>query len=654
MDDEDTLLHLMGPTSHPPNIDINDVFSKAARLSSWHKDASQCTRDLEATQAKLAAAKASYRQFEDQRGAWFDTFDASRKLFTSLLGTVNRQNRELKAEGERLFALCVAECAQTKEDGGSAAPGALEMSTGLTIKDIVEELERRETSVYNQKQQLSKLPLKSSVVEVKIDDASVKNTSTTGMVVKSEASQSAQNPEDHDAATDAIQRDARNLQIIMQNLRDTVERNELLEGDVEVFFQEREDNLTFIEQVLVQKATGIPLDKRPYPVDEAVDKTLAAQTFAALCQQTPRQWDAFLVDVLDSLDSNHHSSSSLGDGLLTTRNKKRRSTPDSVALSVNVRSRTERGELLTYTPLSQFEDRYIGRLPISTIFAPHRTGRRPDQTINIRDQFIPPQVARAEDECMIRCDLQSEAAGVQLQIKQLQNQLVELQRLQTEADLSLHKAQLSHRQVVQEDQLEYNRTMALLAEHGLLSSTVSHHISTNSLNNDEDDVHPPSLSAVTLPPSSIAAPAAKPAARNGRGGAAAARKAAAAAAAGNAVSRQPSVTSTTTSSSVAASETTSPAAAASSVTVAPAASNGRGGKTSSRNTSGNNSVAAAASAAPVAPTTTASTTNNKAAANDPSTTLKLSIGAAGNKRKSEAAATSVAVEVAAPPAKRRR
>jgi hypothetical protein len=514
LDDEDSLLQAMATVSHPPALDGSHIITKMHRLLGWQNNPASREKDLEQWRKKASDARDVYHRFEDEQNEWYDSFEAGRKIFTFLLSIAQEQKRILLEEGHRLQRLveeeCLRELRNSKDREQDTSSTEKAGKSKVSIRDIVEELSRRQLEYIAGRPSEDKTSAKGnhqSIITVQIDEEAMESAMKTSPVSLQDQSCSTgrsnscggvtihtQNSsgsagsrivvkKENDAMdvdgvnvgdADAVYHEARNLQIILQQLKESMERCEMQEGDVDIFFQEREDNLSLLELVLLQRATGIPVDKRIASMTTSTaasaeaDKVLAEKTFQDLLALPIRQWDAFLSETLDAMEPSG----------LVTRKKKR--MPDHIGLNVFARHRTERGRMLMYTPLSQLEDRYFAVFPesLSTIYAPRVTGLRPEETVNIRAQFVPPMVAQAEDDALERAYIQSDAAALNLHIKQLQQSITELQKMQQEADVALKRSQLAQRNVSLEEHAEYVQYMVALAEQGVISQEALATLST--------------------------------------------------------------------------------------------------------------------------------------------------------------------------------
>jgi hypothetical protein len=516
LDDEDSLLQAMATAAHPPALDGSHVITKMQRLLEWQNKPASREKDLEQWRKKALEARDAYHRFEDEQNEWYDSFEAGRKIFTFLLKIAQDQKRIMLEESDRIQRLVEEECLREmrnhkdKEQDASSIENAGKAK--VSIREIVEELSRRQLEYVanhpnGEEMTSSARGNHQSVITVQIDEEAMENAmkespvpvqdkffptqrsnpssgTTTNkqcswgsacsrIVVKKE-----NEAMDVDGTSignaDMVYYEARNLQVILQQLKESMGRCEMQEGDVDIFFQERDDNLSLMELMLLQRATGIPVEKRSAstttntPASLEADKLLTEKTFQELLALPTRQWDAFLNETLDVIEPN---------GLVT---RKKRRMADHIDLNVFARHRTERGRMLMYTPLSQLEDRYLAVFPesVPTIFAPRVTGRHPEDIVNIRAQFVPPVIAQAEDDALERVYIQSDAAALNVYIKQLQQSITELKKMQQEAEVSLQRAQLAQRNVSLEEHAEYVQNMVALAEQGVIAQEALAALST--------------------------------------------------------------------------------------------------------------------------------------------------------------------------------
>ena len=143
---------------------------------------------------------------------------------------------------------------------------------------------------------------------------------------------------------------------------------------------------------------------------------------------------------------------------------RRKSNPASNAINVTsfVFHRTPRDVPLLVTPLSQFEDRYLGAVAGPS---PHITSA----DVLAADGYLPAELVGAENDAILRCRLQSLAAQAQTKIVRLRARNADLLRQRGDAGLSLRKAQGLFSQARRDTVLETKWHRRELYMYGLLA-----------------------------------------------------------------------------------------------------------------------------------------------------------------------------------------
>jgi hypothetical protein len=90
---------------------------------------------------------------------------------------------------------------------------------------------------------------------------------------------------------------------------------------------------------------------------------------------------------------------------------------------------------------------------------------------------------------MENLEVQSNISYVNLEIKHLHQQVAELQKIHAEAESSLQKTQQMYKQVIHEDEMEYNRLQTILMERNLSISQIVQFTESTLLENQQYASH---------------------------------------------------------------------------------------------------------------------------------------------------------------------
>eukprot|EP00599_Poterioochromonas_sp_BG-1_P001332 CAMPEP_0173139370 /NCGR_PEP_ID=MMETSP1105-20130129/4221_1 /TAXON_ID=2985 /ORGANISM="Ochromonas sp., Strain BG-1" /LENGTH=760 /DNA_ID=CAMNT_0014052095 /DNA_START=44 /DNA_END=2322 /DNA_ORIENTATION=- len=239
----------------------------------------------------------------------------------------------------------------------------------------------------------------------------------------------------------------------------------------------------------------------------------ASTTFATLFQLSSdarerkvedslNQYYQILLNGLDNPSSFTNTGNENGStGYLSTRKKRnapnKQSNVELIQGRLTVRSRVERDLPLLFSPISTFEDSYVGAAPIKTVFSQWRDNC--EETVsgtdsNLIDHWnkeyylhsvISPNIRQLEDDLMNSLQLQAAIALSTFQQKKLQTSNEELEKFIHDATISLHKVENCHKQVLIEDYHERNRMKAALVQFGLQAATTT---SSNGSNQQQQDL----------------------------------------------------------------------------------------------------------------------------------------------------------------------
>ena len=203
-------------------------------------------------------------------------------------------------------------------------------------------------------------------------------------------------------------------------------------------------------------------------------------------------WGKFLqLFINSSVNTVEHSSS-----IITTRKKKKAITIELSQVAANARSRTPRQVPLIISPLSQYEDRYIGNKnrSVSNHSIRHPTINNNNNNNNNSsnnssssrssndDTELYRCITQAENECIERCFLHTYSAMSDLKIRRLKVIQKDSFKLMQDAMSSVKKMELMYAHALHDSSQENLRIQSDLVYYGIDRSK-------NEDNDDGDDIH---------------------------------------------------------------------------------------------------------------------------------------------------------------------
>jgi hypothetical protein len=169
-------------------------------------------------------------------------------------------------------------------------------------------------------------------------------------------------------------------------------------------------------------------------------------------------WGKFLHLFFNStVNTVEHSSS------ITTRKKKKAINIELSQVTANVRSRTPREVPLIISPLSQYEDRYIGNK--NGIVSKNSSS----SSTNVDTELFR-CITQAEDECIQRCFLHTYSAMSDLKIRRMKVIQKDSFKLMQDAMSSVKKMELMYAHALHDSSQENQRIQSDLVYYGIIRS----------------------------------------------------------------------------------------------------------------------------------------------------------------------------------------
>ncbi len=167
------------------------------------------------------------------------------------------------------------------------------------------------------------------------------------------------------------------------------------------------------------------------------------------------------------LDSLVNTVDGRGDN---TRRKRRAQT--TVHLQTFAYPRTPRGIPLLVSPLSQFEDRYLGSLyggPVGSSMwnGSLNRGENTCHSLPRATTLVPAEIVREENRVMTHCMLQSASATSEAKIRRLRSSILEVSKQKEASEIALARAHQVYVHTLLEDTLESKRIRRELQSCGI-------------------------------------------------------------------------------------------------------------------------------------------------------------------------------------------
>lgn len=176
--------------------------------------------------------------------------------------------------------------------------------------------------------------------------------------------------------------------------------------------------------------------------------------------KTESDWTKHLDALVNTVDGR-------GDNM---RRKRRAQT--TIHLQTFSYARTPRGVPLLVSPLSQFEDRFLGAVyggPAGTSAFNGNICRQDNVKLPNANNLLPVELEREENRVLLHCMLQSASASSETQIRRLRNSLAEAKKQIETAGMASTRSEQVYVHTLLEDTIECKRIRRELQAYGVIS-----------------------------------------------------------------------------------------------------------------------------------------------------------------------------------------
>ena len=271
---------------------------------------------------------------------------------------------------------------------------------------------------------------------------------------------------------DTIEASGREVMTILNSIDESVRIATNSMGDIEPFFYEEESTVVTTEEPTSPRAgqnsnTGMELANVDRGTDKAVLNAVLAQSNSLVMGAKKRKDNA---EPLSDLSGESGWMQYIKGNVETGDGRRRRRGASHINVNTFVFPLTPRGVPLLVSPLSQYEDKYMGSQWGGVSGSNLMNGDMDEVTKDyyIRaHQYLPSFLKAEEDLALTRCSLQSASASSESKMRRLRQSLRDWKRQVDESLRALIHAEDVYAHTLQEDYIERKRIRKDLLQYGI-------------------------------------------------------------------------------------------------------------------------------------------------------------------------------------------
>lgn len=404
-------------------------------MTTWATNPALINSELSTLRDNLHVAKQEFTKIEMNEERWLHSFESARLKLGLAISNCKEENNRLKEDFKQLYDNFMKDCNV-----------ATRTRRSVHIKDILDELDESKSLQDTRLREYEKIVL---------DAASGKNSNRNFIPTISVSVEELDYPWDKTSftpngsqANDKTADEQQSLAKTFSNVEESVKLSEITSADVEPYFL-CEDQIEASYADIDGMTTDIsPTQKRAKsysPVQWSMIPGLAKEQ--QLCEgflslKNESAWLDHIEDV-----TKQHSSLA----------KRKRRGSGMVNISSFVSSRTPRNVRLLVSPLSQYEDRYIGAIYGGDMEHDGAIVKNPTPF----PAQLPETLITEENLALQRCQLQSLAAAADTRVKRLRLAGSDWRKITIESRDTATKVKMLHTATIADD---YNETARMRRE----------------------------------------------------------------------------------------------------------------------------------------------------------------------------------------------
>ena len=445
--DDDTSSYVM-TSMNPPCGDDSHLLQKKKRFDKWKANPSLKDKDIADKKNDVKKAKDELQTLLNEEERWFFYLQLARlQLTESLLQCKDRNNR-LIHDNKQLYNLSIVECGPSNRKRRS-----------LAMRDILDDFAEREEVLSSKIKEYERVVMEASAANTKfaggftvpITSISVDELDYEYDIPKP-LSNSTINETHHSSSgslNDKLTSDT-NSSSKSSDKMDTEDENKQV--DLLNMFNTIEETIRLSQDTFLNGDQFLPNDSD----EKDTSSEVGTKRDASWVCNPGLEWEKRVADPIISIGAQEHKWSKSIDTMLSTqaRRKRRLQTGASIPINSFVISRTPYDMPLLISPLSQYEDRYIG-----TVIG-DKSGINPTL---INSNIL----SYEEKQTAERCRIQACAASAETKLRRLTVTNMDWNKQLNECKNSLIRAENVYNQAVQDELLESRYIRKELISYGI-------------------------------------------------------------------------------------------------------------------------------------------------------------------------------------------
>lgn len=454
-DSDDEATGYVMSSMNPPCGDESHLLHKFKRLEKWKSNPNLKNKELDFKRNEVNKAKKELDDLISQEDRWFFYLQLARLKLTESLMQCRDRNNHLVHDNKQLYNLSINECGPSNRKRRS-----------LAIRDILDDLVERENLLTSKINEYERVVAEAAatntkyaggftlpITSISVDELDYEEDTKKLRSFKSHELHLGNNSKTNDKIN--------SHEVINGNKNGNKDNNktetdcENIEIDLFSMFTTIEETIRLSQDALLNIDQFLPNDDEK---DVTVNDTGTKKEGGWVCNPGI-EWEKKVADPMINIGEQEQVWSTTIDSMLSTHTRRKRRLQSGAPLPISsfVISRTPYDMPLLLSPLSQYEDRFMG-----TIIG--------DKNVLNPDSINNKGLSYEERKTVERCRIQSCAASAETRLRHLALANIEWSKQLNESKNALLRAEAVHEQAVQDDLLESKYIRKELISHGIAQS----------------------------------------------------------------------------------------------------------------------------------------------------------------------------------------